>query len=59
MDSKEEKMKLLSNNDYVKDNSLDLVSENNQTTLADSGKFSFLQFALHNFVEAIDKYVSI
>ena len=50
-------MKLLANNDYVKDNSLDLASENNQTTSLTDGKFSLLQFALFNFVEAIDKYV--
>lgn len=47
-------MKLLANNDYVKDNTLDLTSENNQTSLTD-GKFSLLQFALFNFAEAIDK----
>lgn len=51
MDAKEEKMKLLMNNDYMKDNSLDLISENNQS----DGKFSLLQYALHYFVEAIDK----
>jgi len=55
VDEREEKMKLLTN-DYAKDNSLDLTSENNRTSSLSDGKFSLLQFALHYFQEAIDKY---
>ena len=51
-------MRLLASNDYVKDNSLDLASENNQTSLTNGkSQYSLLQFALQNFVQAIDKYV--
>ena len=52
-------MRLLASNDYVKDNSLDLASENNQTSLTNGkSQYSLLQFALQNFVQAIDKYVN-